>query len=39
MRYIDGFRDPDAGRALGAKIQALGADLARKGGRVRMMEV
>lgn len=39
MRYLDGFRDPDAGRALAAKIQALGATLAADGRRVRMMEV
>ncbi len=39
MRYLDGFRDPDAGRALAGQIQERGATLAAKGGRVRMMEV
>jgi hydrogenase expression/formation protein HypD len=39
MRYLDGFRDPDAGRAIAGQIQELGAKLAAKNGHVRMMEV
>ncbi len=39
MRYLDGFRDADAGRAIAAEIRERGEILAAKGGHVRMMEV
>ncbi len=39
MRYLEGFRDPDAGRFLVARLREVGARLAAKGRRARIMEV
>ncbi len=39
MRYVEGFRNPDAARALTARIAAAGEVLAAEGRRARLMEV
>lgn len=39
MRYIDGFRDPAAADAFNGRISRRGAELARMGRTVRIMEV
>jgi len=39
MKYIDGFRDPDAAAALRARLTEHGAALASSGRSVRIMEV
>jgi len=39
MRYIDGFRDPDAARFLAERIARRAAALRAAGRRVRLMEV
>jgi len=39
MRYVEGFRDPDAARALTARIARAGEQLAVQGRRARLMEV
>lgn len=39
IRFLDGFRDPTAARALGAEIEVLGARLSAAGRSVTLMEV
>ena len=39
MRYLDGFRQGDAGRELGRRIGAVGQRLADQGRQVKLMEV
>jgi len=39
MRYLDGFREPGAARALHGRLTALGAELAAAGRTVRIMEI
>ncbi|NMC72127.1 MAG: hydrogenase formation protein HypD [Myxococcales bacterium] len=39
MKYLDGFRDPDAARFLRRRIEAAAGRLARAGRSVRLMEV
>ena len=39
MKYIDGFRNPDAAACLTQRITELGAELKRAGRRVAIMEV
>jgi len=39
MKYLEGFRNPDAARALTARLAAAGEQLAAQGRRARLMEV
>jgi hydrogenase expression/formation protein HypD len=39
MKYLDGYRDPDAARYIARRIREAGARLARAGRSVRLMEV
>jgi len=39
MKYVDGYRDPDAARYIARRIEDAGGRLARAGRSVRLMEV